>query len=145
MPQPDLLASSDQRLGQVRDQLEQEPPLKLCRRGVHRVEDDAGGDVVHHDQPVDDVAVVLGEARGDPRPAVVADQRDSLVVEKTHQRKDVGAHRAHVVAAVGRERTLPIRPSGRQDLNLRPLDPQSVLDRSASPATCWSSSTRRGR
>ncbi len=28
--------------------------------------------------------------------------------------------------------------SGRQDLNLRPLDPQSVLEGPAPPATCWS-------
>jgi hypothetical protein len=92
------LPSGDQSLGQVRHEMEQKEPVCLCPLRVEIARDDTGRDIVHHDQPIGGVRMILREAGRYPRAAIVADERDLVDVETLHQLAEVIGHGALVIA-----------------------------------------------
>jgi hypothetical protein len=60
--QPDFLTSRNQGFGQIRQGVEQKPPLSAGEWAVERLKKHAGGNVVEHREPLDEVGVILGQA-----------------------------------------------------------------------------------
>ena len=83
---------------QVGDQVEHEEPVFAGNLRVHFARDDAGRNVIHDDQAVDDIRVVLGEAGRDPRAAIVPDQCDAPNAERLQELDDVVGHCPLVIA-----------------------------------------------
>ena len=98
MAQPDVLPASDQGFGEIGNEVEEEEPVGPGRLGTHVSRDQAGRDVVHHHETVDDLRMVLGKTRRDTGAAVVTDRGECLDSERTGEFDDVARHVALVVA-----------------------------------------------
>ncbi len=78
--------------------MKHEEPIFACDLRVHFARDNAGRNVVHHDEAVDQFGVILDQTGRDPRAAVVSDECDPLDAERLQERDDIVGHRPLVVA-----------------------------------------------
>ena len=94
-----MLAAGDQRFWQIGDEVEQEEPIRLGDLRIDLARDDPCRHIVHYDQSVDEVRMVLGEARRNPCAAIMADQRDLRNLQRAQNLLEIARHVALVIPA----------------------------------------------
>jgi hypothetical protein len=81
--------------------MKQKEPISLGDRGIHFPRDDARRHIVHHDQTVDGLRVVLGETGSDARAPIVPHEGNLLDAERRHECSQILRHVSLVVAERG--------------------------------------------
>ena len=79
MGQPDFLASGDQRLRQIRYSKKAGEPGNLVYMRILTLGKDSGGDVVHRDEAINPLPIVLSETSSHPCATVMTDNGGALV------------------------------------------------------------------
>lgn len=99
--QPDVFAAGDQRLRKVWNLVEHEEPVLARDLRVHFTRHNAGWHVVHDDEAIDALGMVLDQPGGDARTSIMTDESNPFDVEFLEQFDDVIGHRPLVIAARG--------------------------------------------